>query len=190
MLKDVIVDLFPEGRFVTVDEIKLGTTVARGGSTVFGDPLTKCVIISRPIAEAPDGSLVSDRRVWDTEVYSPEMVNEWFYEIPTEYPLEPNHATDNKFTDAVLEKATRHLLEPIPATQLAPGQIVLTASGVEGDIEDHDTYWVPEITLFVVGPKDEYGWSVEAEEDSLPLPFTPITEEEETNNHIFLVKQK
>lgn len=189
MLKDVVTKLFPNGRFIDRSEIKLGATIARGGSTLWGDPLTKGVIISRPVKVFNDGSIGSDLRDYEGSFFSEQMKDEWLYEIDTDYPTDPNHITDHHFNAAVLKVINSKMLKPATYNSLMMGSIVLASSGEVGDIKDENTYWVPEITLFVVGGEDEYGWFVESETpDTDPYPFTAVVKVGSEKENLWKIK--
>lgn len=189
MLKDVIANLFPNGRFIDRSEIKLGATIARGGSTLWGAPLTKAVIISRPIKLFKDGTIGSDLRDFHGDFFSTEMKNEWLYEIDTDYPSDPNYVTDHLFNKAVLDAAETKFLKPTKYRSLKMGSIVLVSSADEGDVTDDDSYWLPELTLFVAGGEDEYGWFVESETPDVdPYPFTAVVNMEGSKENLWTVR--
>lgn len=190
MFKELIVQLFPNGRFIDRTQIKLGTTVARGGSTLSGKPLTKAAIITRPIKIFKDGSIGSDYRDFEASFFSEEMVDEWLYEIDTDYTLDPDHITDHHFNTAVLNAATTKMMKPTKYRFLRMGNIVLVSSADKGDIEDPNTYWLPDITLFVVGGEDEFGWFVESETpDTEPYNFTPVVNLKGNNENLWNIKK-
>lgn len=176
MLEYKLHEIFPGSKRITPDQITLGTTVAFGGVDENGELNETYFIVARPYKRYDDGTIVYDERVTPSVMYNKNMDDAWYYEIPdVNFSSNPEIMTTHKHTDAVLGKVDATQVEGIDFEEIEPGDIILTGSANRGDIEDMETFWVPEIVVFKAGELTEWGWQV-AQTEGTPLTvYTPLT---------------
>jgi len=186
-MKDLIQQLFPDGEFITFDDIQKGDSIARGGATVYGEELLYGVAILRAwkLEEYTDQKTwVTDDRgfsssvgVQNDEEYEHTM---WYYRINNSVVSLPvDQPTNTTWTTSVTAVATANGdFTDITLEDLHSGITIMVADLNEGDVADD--HFDGDIFIGKIDEQNDTGWPLRATDDFV-TDFLPVLNAEYTS---------
>lgn len=166
-IKNILPIIFPEGEFVSFDQIHKGDIIIRGGESIHGHKIENTALILRAWRHE-DNKYGEYWYASDDELscaafkHKGKATVEWYYRIKIGKVIAVNTPTDFEWSSQIA-KLVEENINAIEITydDIEVGQTILTMDCAEESIE---TGFIPDIYLGKVSEENENGWKADEEE--------------------------
>lgn len=166
-IKELLPSIFPEGEFVSFEQIHKGDTIIRGGESIHGHTIKNTALILRAWRHEEN----KHGEYWyasDDELscaafkHKDKDTNVWYYRIKIGKVITVNTPTDFEWSRQIAKLVEENIgATKISYDAIKAGQTILTMDCAEESIE---TGFIPDVYLGRVSEENENGWKADEAE--------------------------
>lgn len=166
-IKELLPSVFPEGEFVSFEQIHKGDTIIRGGESIHGHAIENTALILRAWRHEEN----KNGEYWyasDDELscaafkHKNKDTSVWYYRIKIGKVITVNTPTDFEWSRQIAKLVEENInANEITYDDVKAGQTILTMDCAEESIE---TGFIPDVYLGRVSEENENGWKADEAE--------------------------